>query len=232
MEQLLRKADAALVDYVTQEYNVPPLRAIEIGRRVSFKEFSDALGQLEQTLGQSDQKFGQQTAHRMLLHGDVLDILTNGHFPEYLALARRAAQTLNGAIPENAETFYSMDALKSFLSPRADDFDVSAVVGKYKLFDPTNKNSRIYLDVLVRDGSLEIDHNARWNESCKGPRGGSILSVMAHQIRYAFTSAGLKKPDVQVNHGQGKLTIDVKDRKLLGAIQRKVYAQSRTLVGV
>ena len=143
---------------------------------------------------------------------------------EYVRLARIAAQKINGRIPNEVETFYSLENLKEYLHPEQQSLDVTPINGRYKIFDPTNEKSREYLSVLLQDGTLSLPTNERWSSNgAKGPRGGSILKQIAHEIRYAFKELNLWEPDVHVNHGQGTMTIGTVDKEMLDEITTKLY---------
>jgi hypothetical protein len=67
---------------------------------------------------------------------------------------------------------------------------------------------------------LRVANHEKWNGG--GPRGGSILKHLKHDIKSAFKDLGLWEPHLDLNHGQGSLCINGIDKEMLEEIVRKV----------
>ena len=223
--------DADLEVVLREIFNMTKKKASERARILTLNEFETNYRRLEDIIG-------YDAASEVVQNGDFIDY-RNSQLEDYLQLARQAhtkleedAKRLNRHIPILHNLFYSVQSLKEFLglsngelkvdSTKLDSLDIS----RYLILHRDNEKSAKYLDSLIKDGYVNVQHNEHWVKASKhkGSRGRHILEKIAFELACIFHDLGLSRPKYKINYGQHQLMVYGNTIQLLRQIRNKVYA--------
>lgn len=174
----------------------------EKAQTLSSEDFEHRLNELEA-------RIGFEPALKVMHEGDVLEYTKAKFHNEYLRIADLVCTKIDQCAPP-VPAFYSVDSLRAFFSTTIDFSKITHA--NYRLLHDDPK-SHSYLNALANDGILQVDGNDHWNTSATGPRGGSILRIIDHQLMLLFNDLGFGHPKIRHYPNQRKMVLDEKTQE-------------------
>ena len=218
--------DKGLEELLTSTFEINPQRAEKAAQNLTLDEFYQNFTRLEHLIGFDG-------ATEVVQRGKFLDY-RNSHFETYFQLGTNVRARMDSSLPIPIGAFYSIESLKKYLGIKEErmvEIDNSKLnVALYRILHEDNPQSKAYITSLIEKGEVIVGRDEHWNKSSNpnGPRGLNILRKIAYDITMVFSDLGIGKPELDINHGQMKLTItDPSTREYLRKIRDIAYGFKR-----